>query len=181
MQVGLDLSPHYLTHLNHFMETNPETYLGSPGRYQGLNTGVVLFNLERMRSSGEYNNLLTEESVDSLFRMFQMKMTVGDQDWFTLLSFHHPHLVTILPCQFNTQLSLQYWASHRIIFSSYHHCPTQAKVFHCNGCGPRPHNCGSDEGQYQVSEYGEHINLFIQVIQTQDFWAFLGDVDYMYP
>ena len=175
MEIGLDLSPHYLTHLNHFIKTNPETIFGLPGRYQGLNTGVVLFNLEKMRKSVEYNNLLTKHSVDNLFRIFEMKVTVGDQDWFTILSYHHPNLITILPCQYNTQLSLQYWTTHRTIFHSYHHCASPPKIFHCNGCGPKPEHCGGQPAR--VAEYRKYIHLFIQVINIQDFWAYLGDLE----
>ena len=33
---------------------NPDTLVGMPGRFQGLNTGVMLLNLERMRKSSQY-------------------------------------------------------------------------------------------------------------------------------
>jgi hypothetical protein len=176
MEVGLDLSPHYRSNLDNFIETDLDTHLGKPGRFQGLNTGVVLFDLEKMRNSVEYNNLLTADAVNKLFKTFQMKMTVGDQDWFTLLSFQNPHLFSILPCQFNTQTSLQYWSDNKATFNSYHDCdvPGNIKIFHCNGCGPKPEHCGSPHAR--VAEYREHINLFIQVITLENFWAFLGQI-----
>ena len=62
--MGPDLSPHY--HLNlqpHYR----------PGLSQGLNTGVVLYQLERMRSSQEYNNYLELESVRALQRKYHYK------------------------------------------------------------------------------------------------------------
>ena len=72
-------------------------------RYQGLNTGVVLYNLERMRASKEWASYLRKEEVgvkccsaarcsaaqvrDMMPRTGFM-LTVGDQDWFTKISFH---------------------------------------------------------------------------------------------
>ena len=71
-------------------------------RLQGLNTGVVLYHLDRMRQSWLYNSYLHPEAVDHLMERFWMiilllvllypanvryhlKMSVGDQDWFTAL------------------------------------------------------------------------------------------------
>ena len=176
MKVGLDLSPHYRTNLADYIKTHPETQLGLPGRYQGLNTGVVLFDLEKMRKSTQYNNYLTPDKVDDLFKTYHMKMTVGDQDWLTLLSFQQPNLFSILPCQFNTQTSLQYWSSDKATFHSYHHCdvPNNINIYHCNGCGPRPEDCGSQPAP--VAEYREYIHIFIQIILPYNFWAFLANV-----
>ena len=36
---------------------------GSPGRFQGLNSGVVLYNLEKMRQSSLYNKQLQPNQV----------------------------------------------------------------------------------------------------------------------
>ena len=49
--LGLDLSPHYYHRLVDYMAEHPNTDLGSPGKLQGFNTGVVLFNLECLRES----------------------------------------------------------------------------------------------------------------------------------
>ena len=176
MMVGLDLSPHYRINLEKFIKTAPETYLGKPGRYQGLNTGVVLFDLAKMRRSSQYNNNLSPERVHLLFSTYQMKMTVGDQDWFTLLSYQQENLFSILPCQFNAQTSLQYWSANKPTFYSYHHCdvPGSIKIYHCNGCGPKPESCGSPVAR--VAEYRDHINLLIQVIPVENLWLFLGHV-----
>ena len=62
--IGPDLSPHY--HLN--LQSHYR-----PGLSQGLNTGVVFYQLERMRSSQEYNNYLELESVTALQRKYQYK------------------------------------------------------------------------------------------------------------
>ena len=106
MAIWLDLVPHYRIILDNFSQTNPITLLGQPGRYQGLNTGIVLFDYEKMRKSVPYNTYLNPAKVDKLFQTCHVKMTVGDQDWFTLLSFHQPKPISILPCYFNTNTSL---------------------------------------------------------------------------
>ena len=49
--LGHDLSPHYYHRLTDYIAGHPGTELGSPGQYQGYNTGVVLFNLECLRQS----------------------------------------------------------------------------------------------------------------------------------
>jgi len=107
--VGLDLSPHYRTSLELYRKQNPGTHIGQPGRYQGLNTGVVLYNLARMRESKEWQNYLDKKNVAKLMFNYGFHVTVGDQDWFTNVSFNSSELVYILPCEFNTQVSVQYW------------------------------------------------------------------------
>merc|ERR1719445_2151713 len=49
--VGPDMSPHYRRNLEQFRAQHMNTIIGDPGHFQGFNTGVVLYNLERMRSS----------------------------------------------------------------------------------------------------------------------------------
>ena len=74
-------------------------------------------------------------------------MTLGDQDWLTVLSFEWPSLFYQLPCEYNVQTSLQYLASYhhhgqmelQQKFPLYHYCvlPHQSKIVHLNGCGPK--------------------------------------------
>ena len=170
MEIGLDMSPHYRTQLGDYYKTDILSELGMPGRFQGLNTGVVLFHLEKMRRSKEYNQHITPEKVTALFQHYRTKMTVGDQDWFTLLSFTEPQLFTILPCQYNAQTSMQYWHSHKETFHDYHHCDelSKIKIFHRNGCGPKPEYCGSPAAP--LAEYRRFINFFI-FINTDNLWT----------
>ena len=60
--VGLDLSPHYRAMLEQAgyitYQYHPDTVLGLLGRFKGLNMGVVLFRLEKMRKSKLFNNYL---------------------------------------------------------------------------------------------------------------------------
>ena len=176
MAVGLDLSPHYLKQLKGYLEANPQSTLGAPGAQQGLNTGVVLFDLEKMRKNRIYNGYLNAKSVHVLFKKYRMDLTLGDQDWFTLLSFEQPQLVSLLPCRFNVQLSLEYWAGNRENFTRYHYCdaPASLKIVHFNGCGPKPLHCGS--GPVEVKDFREHLHLFHQILTMDNFWIFVGMV-----
>ena len=38
---------------------------------------------------------------------YGLQMTLGDQDWFTVLGYELPHLFYHLPCRFNMQTSVQ--------------------------------------------------------------------------
>ena len=49
--------PHYRAMLEQagYISSHPDTVFGLPGRFQGLNMGVVLFRLEKMRKSKLFN------------------------------------------------------------------------------------------------------------------------------
>ena len=54
-----DLAPHYHQMLTGWRTAHPDTELGMPGQFQGLNVGVMLLWLDRMRASKLYNVYLT--------------------------------------------------------------------------------------------------------------------------
>jgi len=140
--VGNDLSPHYRLNLEQYRRWFPETTLGDPGWSQGLNTGVVLYNLERMRQSSTWESLLQPEKVFDLMRTYGYHVTLGDQDWFTNVGFENRDLYYRLPCQFNSQVSVQYWRPpFEENFMEYHHCEKPYHVIHKNGCGPDKATC----------------------------------------
>ena len=146
MGVGLDLSPHYRNMVTD-LAGNTWTSLGLPGPRQGLNTGVVLFDLDKMRESEEIARFVKPEKVGQLLDKYGLaRMSLGDQDWLTCLGWDQPHLFHILPCQFNRQTDLMYlregWEE---VFDEYHHCEAGAavKIVHRNGCGPTPAFCGN--------------------------------------
>ena len=134
--VGLDKSPHYRDFLGVFLKQNPGSALGLPGEKQGFNTGVVLFDLKRMRASRLYNKMISPQRVKEIQEKYKYKFTLGDQDWFTNLGWLHPELFYILPCKFNSQTSVQYlrppWEE---TFQQYHHCDDHSNIviFHRNG------------------------------------------------
>jgi hypothetical protein len=117
---------------------------------------VVLLQLGRLRASRSYTGYLAAEGVAGLRRHFRYAFRLGDQDWWTNLSFLHPALFHPLPCWFNVQTSLQYLAQPwRARFPDFHHCcpATAVRVLHrclapgldtCpgTGAGPRAGSAG---------------------------------------
>merc|ERR1711976_1109535 len=121
-----DRAPHYRTMLDAvgFFRQNPDTILGEPGRFQGLNVGVLLLRLDRMRSNPIFNYYLSSEGMTQLVNRYGFtNSSLGAQDWFTLLSFDVPDIIYPLDCKFNRQLSTNYkkdpWTE---IFSNYYSC-----------------------------------------------------------
>merc|ERR1712106_274789 len=51
--IGLapDLNFHYHLQAAYYKDNNPDSMVGTPGRWQGFNTGVALYNLANMRAS----------------------------------------------------------------------------------------------------------------------------------
>ena len=178
MGVGLDLSPHYRKFLADYLIINPGSSLGLPGKQQGFNTGVVLYRLDNMRKSKLYNSYITPERVTKLTQLYLYNMTLGDQDWFTNLGFSHPDLFYILPCQFNAQTSIQYlqppWES---VFDQYHNCDQKknVKIYHRNGCGPMPEQCGytppPDSEYWQGKSHLTDMYMDIEAL-----WEIMRDV-----
>ena len=76
---GRDLSPWYWGWLTAYRAARPGTRLGSPGRGQGLNTGVVLYQLAAMRRSRLYNSYLAPAMVTRLQEQYMFSYTLGDQ------------------------------------------------------------------------------------------------------
>jgi len=118
-----------------------ETGLGSPppNGWPGFNSGVLLMNLKRIRDSSLFNRLLSAQSIDSICRKYFFSGHLGDQDFYTVVSFDYQHLFHVIPCNWNRQLC-QWWRYHgyRDIFDSYFSCDLQIKVFHgnCNSVMP---------------------------------------------
>ena len=53
--VGPDLAPHYRIAFREYRAKNPGTPVGEPGLKQGFNTGVVLYDFDKMKENLEYN------------------------------------------------------------------------------------------------------------------------------
>ena len=105
--IGPDLTPHYRIVLTDYISQHPNTTLGLPGPFQGYNSGVVLYQLDRMRRSSLYNHYTTVGGVERLMSKFSYKMFLAEQDWLTNLGFTHPNMIYNLPCQFNRQTSIK--------------------------------------------------------------------------
>jgi hypothetical protein len=48
--------------------------LGKPGRFQGVNSGVVLFDLKKMRLNKLYNKYSEDEGVEELVKTYNMRL-----------------------------------------------------------------------------------------------------------
>jgi hypothetical protein len=62
-----------------------------PCRQQGLNTGVVLYDLARLRASTAWAAYLHHEEVFRLMAKYGFHVTLGDQDWLSNVSFEVGH------------------------------------------------------------------------------------------
>jgi len=156
--IGNDLSPHYRENLGPYRKLHPGTMIGTPGRFQGFNSGVVLYDFERMRANEDYNKYLEKDNMFELLRMFMYKTVLAEQDWMTNLGFLMPDIFYILPCTFNAQTSIEYMREGMTdIFDDYHFCDwfTNLKVIHFNGCGSEPLNCGhtGDPEKHKSKKY----------------------------
>ena len=63
----------------------------------------MLFQLDKMRKSEEYNEELRPDAMRQLSKKFLPlpEWNLAAQDWFSLLSWEKPHLVASLPCRYN--------------------------------------------------------------------------------
>ena len=123
-----------------YRDMNPGTHVGLPGRFQGLNTGVALYDLAHLRTNAKFNEYSTSlkgrslSALDQLSAKYHFKSHLGDQCFFTLLSFEHPEFFHVLDCGYNFQLDKSMfrdpWESR---FYAYHNCTSKPKVYHMNG------------------------------------------------
>jgi hypothetical protein len=137
--VAPELTSKYREAATDYLEAHPTSHVASLGRFQGLNSGVVLFNLTRMRASFLYNEELTVERMNILLEnfMFGGKCCVGDQEWLTLIGWEHQFLVHPLPCAYNSieasvvqEESLSYNTRVNSKWKSYFVCPGEPKIIH---------------------------------------------------
>ena len=77
--INLGLPP-----LTYCRKDHPGTELGEPGKLQGVNTGVVLLHLERMRTSPAMAHYLHPGVMAALCDKLQFKGFIGDQVWILL-------------------------------------------------------------------------------------------------
>ncbi|XP_069691543.1 xyloside xylosyltransferase 1 [Periplaneta americana] len=142
-----ELTPVYRHVLYLYRSRHKDTRFGEPLSFHGglgfpgLNSGVILFRLDRMRKSTLYNKLLSTQAVNALASKYSFKGHLGDQDFYTLLAMEHPSLVHLLPCAWNRQLCT-WWRDHgyRDVFDAFAHCDGVVKLYHGNCNTPIPNN-----------------------------------------
>ena len=139
--LAYEQQPTYLHYTEQYRASHPETPVGGPpplGR-PGLNSGVMLVDLARLRGSDIYNRMLEPEPLKQLTEKYSFQSNLGDQDFYTLLSFEYPELFYVLPCHWNRQLC-RWFETHGYedSFDAYHRCDGDIYIYHgnCNSTLP---------------------------------------------
>ncbi|XP_067897587.1 xyloside xylosyltransferase 1 [Heterodontus francisci] len=133
--IAREMQPVYRHTFWQYRRENPKTKVGDPppDGLPGFNSGVMLLNLEAMRQSELYNQLLNMENVQKLAEKYHFKGHLGDQDFFTLIGMEHRGLFHILDCTSNRQLCT-WWREHGYaeVFDLYFECDGKVKIYHGN-------------------------------------------------
>ncbi|XP_054716888.1 xyloside xylosyltransferase 1-like [Uloborus diversus] len=134
--IAAEQQPVYRHVLNEYRRLHKETVVGNPlpDGMPGFNSGVLLLNLEKMRHSGLYSDIVNNSSyVVQLVEKYKFKGHLGDQDFYTLVSLEYPQLFYTLPCSWNRQLC-QWWKSHGYgdVFEKYNSCNETIHLLHGN-------------------------------------------------
>ncbi|KAM6064295.1 xyloside xylosyltransferase 1 isoform 1-T1 [Theristicus caerulescens] len=139
--IAREMQPVYRHTFWQYRRENPQTKVGDPppDGLPGFNSGVLLLNLEAMRQSKLYNQLLEPAMVQKLTEKYHFKGHLGDQDFFTMVGMEHPELFHVLDCTWNRQLCT-WWRDHGYsdVFDQYFQCEGEVKIYHGNCNTPIP-------------------------------------------
>lgn len=141
MGLAHELQPVYRHCLHKYRQQHPGTPCGEPAPHgnPGFNSGVLLIDLEAVRSSSTYKKFLTASGVQWLVEKYSFGGNLGDQDFYSLLSWEFPELFYVLPCTWNRQLC-EWWRHHGYadVFDEYHRCNGTVHIYHgnCNSSIP---------------------------------------------
>ncbi|XP_072200542.1 xyloside xylosyltransferase 1 [Excalfactoria chinensis] len=139
--IAREMQPVYRHTFWQYRRENPQTRVGEPppDGLPGFNSGVLLLNLEAMRRSKLYNQLLEPSMVQKLTEKYHFKGHLGDQDFFTMVGMEHPELFHVLNCTWNRQLCT-WWKEHGYsdVFDQYFRCEGEVKIYHGNCNTPIP-------------------------------------------
>nr|XP_009943137.1 PREDICTED: xyloside xylosyltransferase 1 [Opisthocomus hoazin] len=139
--IAREMQPVYRHTFWQYRRENPQTKVGEPppDGLPGFNSGVLLLNLEAMRQSKLYNQLLEPAMVQKLTEKYHFKGHLGDQDFFTMVGMEHPELFHVLDCTWNRQLCT-WWRDHGYsdVFDQYFQCEGEVKIYHGNCNTPIP-------------------------------------------
>ncbi|CAF0878639.1 unnamed protein product [Adineta ricciae] len=143
--IARENQPVYRHLLWSYRQENPHTLLGNPppNGTTGFNSGVLLLDLSKIRQSTLFNSYLENASlIQHLIHKYHFNHPhLGDQDFYTLLSFEHRDLFYILPCHWNRQLCT-WWKGkgYDDVWDSYFNCNNDQKIsiYHGNCNTPLP-------------------------------------------
>ena len=95
--MGVDLNLQYNHKLSRYRKENPGTLVGMPGRYQGLNTGVILMDLDRIRQSSIYRFGTVKDKKPFVAAHYPLTQILPQSEW------HHRAIgqLQILQCKIN--------------------------------------------------------------------------------
>lgn len=141
--IAREMQPVYRHTFWQYRRDNLKTKVGDPppDGLPGFNSGVMLLNLEAMRESKLYNQLLESEMVHSLTKKYHFKGHLGDQDFFTMVGMEHKELFYVLECVWNRQLCT-WWKDngYNDVFDLYFKCDGDVRIYHGNCNTPIPEN-----------------------------------------
>jgi hypothetical protein len=137
---------------SHFDTFGPRTVFGvvseqgptyaNRGRVAGVNGGVQLHHLARMRASvataksrgggGEsWGAALRRCAAGGCVGWDRIEPSLGDQTLYTHMCLSEPHLCHRLPCGWNRQLSTRYFTAADFV-QSWHACDARCRLIHFN-------------------------------------------------
>ena len=80
-----------------YITKHPEVSLSNPGRFTGVNVGVLLLKLSKMRQNRAYNRYLTSNGIETLVNTYGLNRTnMGTK----ILKIHYPKKSFNFPCFF---------------------------------------------------------------------------------
>ncbi|XP_030842685.1 xyloside xylosyltransferase 1-like [Strongylocentrotus purpuratus] len=140
MGIAHDQQPTYRDAFKAFRARNPTTRVGSPAPdgLPGFNSGVVLLDIARMRSSQLYNYYLNPPVAELISRKYLFKGSLGDQDFYSLIGNERENLFYVLPCSWNRHLCRKLYDEYAPVFDSYFNCDGKIHIYHasCNSTMP---------------------------------------------
>ncbi|KAK6320468.1 hypothetical protein J4Q44_G00095750 [Coregonus suidteri] len=139
--IAREMQPVYRHTFWQYRKENPQSRVGEPppDGLPGFNSGVMLLDLEAMRTSALYNQLLEPRNVAQLADQYRFRGHLGDQDFFSMIGMEHPGLFHQLACGWNRQLCT-WWREHGYgdVFQLYYRCEGPVYIYHGNCNTPIP-------------------------------------------
>ncbi|CAF0973206.1 unnamed protein product [Adineta steineri] len=143
--IARENQPVYRHLLWSYRHENPSTDIGNPPPFgiTGFNSGVLLLDLNKIRQSILFNSYLEHSFlIEQLIRKYHFNHPhLGDQDFYTLLSFEHSEIFFILPCYWNRQLCT-WWKGkgYDDVWQNYYNCNNEQNIsiYHGNCNTPIP-------------------------------------------
>ena len=131
--IARENQPVYRHLLWSYRQENPRTDVGDPppNGLTGFNSGVLLLHLAQIRQSNLFNAYLNNSHlVERLLRKYHFTHPhLGDQDFYSLLSFEHRELFYFLPCYWNRQLCT-WWKGkgYDDVWENYYNCNNDRNI-----------------------------------------------------